>query len=830
MSSLSIPVEYQYIYNEVPIDQQQSFEHSLKTVGAEEEHEYIRLAMAIENTIQVYSEPSPYWYLLYARISFVSTRYSELEVFYNNLSEKFKPAVAPFLGRVKAFQNAYEEAIELSKLALEGVNREEPTLRDVVVLFESNFTLGLSYAYTRQFEEAESIIEELEEDSTKFKYKKLFGEDMNMDYVFIENIIKGYTSFFAGKPKEMADVMTSMREWTTNLKDPWLQGFYFNIYGISRMMFNELAEGERAMRVAFKKFEQVHDLRGYSTVGANLGVSLINKGKRQEGREYLEAVIEPMISMKNYWIAVGNMLEVAKTLLDERKTEEARNMLLRAEEITDDQSIEDPNIYSMFCFFYSKTGDLNKSTDFLNRLQRIKATEEADQYTDLYYYQAAAINAMAKGDLHTANIHIIEGIEIADKADYFQYAVELSMIHLDIILKRYLVEQKSLYILKAIELIKDLTPLIEMVENPFYETLFYIMSCYLYLGVENYSDAQENFEIAELLALENQDTAQYRELDLYEQRRSFITRAKPLNDMQNVLFDEFVNNWLSDDYLPIFYTMEALRLLQNLQFEKTNLEQKQEDAGMPKLLFIVGMGGITVYTHRFDEDESIDEVLVGGFLSALTTFSQELFGGGMLTRIDQENHVVLMEKISDSNILVMIVDKETYTLRKRFKRFSSELSKMKVVEYLNNDQILSEYDPQYQILEGIVEIVFYEEDEEPSEAEMSIKEPTNSEKIETVEEAVEEELDVDPVIIDDSTEEATSEDQVDSSSTPTPDIKTTEREEEMGVEKENQPDPSDEGLEEDETEDLNQSTSDEVNEEESEDYVPSFMRYNEQDS
>ena len=190
-----------------------------------------------------------------------------------------------------------------------------------------------------------------------------------------------------------------------------------------------------------------------------------------------------------------------------------------------------------------------------------------------------------------------------------------------------------------------------MTESPFYETLFYILSSYLNLAVDNYSGASENFDQAELIAQDSEETFQFKELQIYRERREFLTRTRSSQDTQSKLFNEFVDNWMSEEFLRLFYVMEAKRLLQNLQFEKTSLDQKTDDVGVPNLLFIVGSGGITIYTHRFVEDTSLDEVLVGGFLSALTTFSQELFGGGMLTRIDQENHVLLMEKISDENIL-----------------------------------------------------------------------------------------------------------------------------------------------------------------------------------
>ena len=703
-----IPKEYRRVYQELPDNELESFQHSLN-VADKSQHHYLYILEAITRTFNIYTSASPVWLYLYSRISFIGTRYDDLLKFWEDPKYNGNPIVAPFVGRVLAFQNKYEDAISICLAALEKMDLEITlNLIEIYTYYELNFTLGLAYSYTRQFEKADKIIANLEAFSAKYYVKKTITQDYFLDVVYIEYIIRGYASFFRGQPKEMGEALQTINSWVDNLNDPWLKGFYYNIYGISKIMAQDLAGGEDALKMAFKAFEKCHDMRGYTTVGGNLSMSLITKGERLEGRKYLESVIKPQIRLKNYWLAVGNMLTVTKTYVDEKNYDEAKRMLQWAEESAIKGSISEPAIFSMFAFYFSKVGDLEKANDYLMRLKQLTEKpegEEADNYTLLYYYEADAINAMINGDLNNAQKSIVKGIELADTSGYFNYALELSTIYLEVIFKKYLIDHKKDTLFASLDIIRDLTPLIEMTQNPFFETLFLIMVSYVSLAMGKDQEAMETFDKASEKAFSYEESAQYAEIALFEERQSFINTAHGNQGETSSQFAMFMDNWLSKEYLSTFYILEAIRLLSNLQFEKTSLGQQQGEEKQPVMLFIVGQGGITQFTHKFKESGDIDEVLVGGFLSALTTFSQELFGGGMLTRIDQENHVLLMEKISASSILVLIVDEETYLIRKKFKKFSSELSRMRVIDYLE-DMVLTEYDPQYQIIEGLIEIIF----------------------------------------------------------------------------------------------------------------------------
>ncbi|MDH5402773.1 MAG: hypothetical protein OEY49_09810, partial [Candidatus Heimdallarchaeota archaeon] len=537
----------------------------------------------------------------------------------------------------------------------------------------------------------------------------IVSDDYFLDLIFYESIIKVIKGLVGGQPKQMREELVNISHWIDSIHDKWAKGYYYNFYGISNLQSQEMNDAEDCFKKAYEFFGVANDLRGVTTVGANLGTSLIAKGERAEGRKYIEDVIEGMIQLKNYSLAISNLLQVSKSYLDDKNISQAKSLVLKAEELSSKANITEPATFSYFCYFYSRIGDHDQADNHLNKLRQILDKQKSegsaeDIYTSIWYINAASVNEMSKGNLYQANELTREGIAKADRHGHFDSSLELSTLLTEITLKRVLVEQDERFIHNALELLNDITPLIKRMENIYYESIFNILRAYLFLALGNSLEATTLIEQTLQLSSENTGSDQYAEISLFNQRESFLKQKGNTIENQN-LFAELKNSWLSKSNLHIIYVMESLRLLSNLQFQQNQLAPSDEST-LPQFLFLLGTGGMTVYSHKFKKEGGFDEVLIGGFLSALTSFSQELFGGGMLTRIDQENHVLLLDKITPSLILVLLVDEETYTLRKRFKKFSQLLKESELIGILDSDFYLSEDNPYWGALDELVNETF----------------------------------------------------------------------------------------------------------------------------
>ncbi len=92
-------------------------------------------------------------------------------------------------------------------------------------------------------------------------------------------------------------------------------------------------------------------------------------------------------------------------------------------------------------------------------------------------------------------------------------------------------------------------------------------------------------------------------------------------------------------------------------------------------LFIICDSGLTVYSYDFQEEQVIDDQLVGGFLSAINTFCQEMFStkGGYLERVKYQDYTILLEPIGESFICSYVIRGQSYLASKRLIKLIDEI-------------------------------------------------------------------------------------------------------------------------------------------------------------
>ncbi len=705
-----IPIEYLHIYNTLPENQKDSliFSYSkLKSV----DHEYLQLIELTGQTISLYREPSIALYYAYARLCFIGAEYERLLTYYEKNPDNLY--LYPFVARILTYQNRFEEAIELCQKAIDTIDIENDiNLINILAYLESNFSIGLIYVYSRQLDKLNEIIDNLNKLTSKYIIRKMLTDFYYNDSLFFENILLVIKNLVSGQPKQMREQLEFMERWVDSIKDPWFKGYYYNLYGISHFQNQEIKDGEEKLKLAFKYFEEVHDLRGYSTAGANLGTSLLTQGSRIEGRKYIEDVIKSMVELKNYSLAISNILQVSKSYLDEKNDVRAKYFVTWAEELYKKAEITEPATFSYFAYFYSRIGELDKAKLYLNKLEdlsKINSKEESDVYTQLWYYNAASIYSMITGNLFDAESYITTGIDLADKNAHFDLSLELSMILLEIKMKRYIIEQRIEIIQSIITILDDLSPLIGKMDNLYYETIFNIMETYLYMAIQNHDKITEKIDIINTKNKDVNETQQMAEAKLLNHRYDVLYKFSSENKL---ISNELRNNWFSENNLEIYFVLEALRLLNSLQFIQTNL-QRVKDSVKPSFLVILNTGGVSLFTYKFKSaDMDIDEVLVSGFLSAISTFAKELFGGGQLSRIDQDNFIILLDQFKSKYIFALIVKEETYQIRKRYKKLREELENLDILEYLDYNVSLDDLmNPAINQINDIIENVFDEKDE-----------------------------------------------------------------------------------------------------------------------
>ncbi len=114
----------------------------------------------------------------------------------------------------------------------------------------------------------------------------------------------------------------------------------------------------------------------------------------------------------------------------------------------------------------------------------------------------------------------------------------------------------------------------------------------------------------------------------------------------------------------------------------SSLENSDED---PVLILILAEGGVTMFSHIFSKDWSHEDDLVGGFLSALNSFSGELFSEG-LDRAKFGRHTVLMKSFETFSICYLFKG-VSYLAQKRINSFIEQIQ--------NSDEIKETFNSFY---------------------------------------------------------------------------------------------------------------------------------------
>jgi tetratricopeptide (TPR) repeat protein len=127
----------------------------------------------------------------------------------------------------------------------------------------------------------------------------------------------------------------------------------------------------------------------------------------------------------------------------------------------------------------------------------------------------------------------------------------------------------------------------------------------------------------------------------------------------------------------------------------------------PVLLLILAGGGFLLFSYPFSDEIKVEDELFGGFLSAITSFSDEALSEG-LDRAKFGLYTVLMENIADFSFCYLFKG-QTYLAQKKFSNFTENFQKntsmMQTLNKFNQtSQVIELKD--FPFLEGFIEGFF----------------------------------------------------------------------------------------------------------------------------
>ena len=105
--------------------------------------------------------------------------------------------------------------------------------------------------------------------------------------------------------------------------------------------------------------------------------------------------------------------------------------------------------------------------------------------------------------------------------------------------------------------------------------------------------------------------------------------------------------------------------------QKRVIEPPEVEDEEPVLLLIVSEGGKPIFSRLFIEDQAFEDHLIGGFLSAFNSFSDEVFSEGLDRAVFGE-YTLLMDSVSPFYICYVFKG-QSYSAQHRIRYFLDKI-------------------------------------------------------------------------------------------------------------------------------------------------------------
>ncbi|MFX1280735.1 MAG: tetratricopeptide repeat protein [Promethearchaeota archaeon] len=189
--------------------------------------------------------------------------------------------------------------------------------------------------------------------------------------------------------------------------------------------------------------------------------------------------------------------------------------------------------------------------------------------------------------------------------------------------------------------------------------------------------------------------------------------ARKISNEHDILLKQ-LDIWenLKESKAPLTERLELARLTNQMKImiQKRVIEPPEIGDEKPMLLLIVSEGGKPIFSRSFIEDQTFEEHLIGGFLSAFNSFSDEMFSKG-LDRASFGEYTLFMN--SASPFLVCYLFKgQSYSAQRRLNYFLTKITSDKDIwenfkkYYKLNQEIQFKDIPS---LEPLITKIFFEE-------------------------------------------------------------------------------------------------------------------------
>ncbi|MFX1468040.1 MAG: tetratricopeptide repeat protein [Promethearchaeota archaeon] len=312
------------------------------------------------------------------------------------------------------------------------------------------------------------------------------------------------------------------------------------------------------------------------------------------------------------------------------------------------------NVISGIIEVYILKQDIEKAQNYIEQLAQIN--EQVDNKTiERIYLLSKALILKASPRIHNR----VKAQEILRQI--IEEEIDVGEITIKALLNLCELLLEELRMTNELEVLDELEPVVSQLLNIAEDS-------------KSYWVLAETYTLQAKLALVTLDIRGARRLltkaqQIAEQKGMHLLAGKISLEHDNLLKE--LNSWknMNMNDVTLNKRMELARIddqMKSLIWKQdlSSLEYTDED---PIVFLILDEGGVTIFSHIFSQDWDFQDDLVGGFLSAINSFSGELFSEG-LDRANFGQHTVLMKPFSSFSVCYLFKG-QSYLANKKIKKF-----------------------------------------------------------------------------------------------------------------------------------------------------------------
>jgi tetratricopeptide (TPR) repeat protein len=438
---------------------------------------------------------------------------------------------------------------------------------------------------------------------------------------------------------------------------------------LSENLRGRLASMQGQFREAIIHFKRIEKVSREIASEVGLGVSLNNLGslalnaiQLEKAFDYLKEATQYLQMDAHRIHVLTNMGEIL-TLL--HKYEESKEIMLEAIKLNHETGVEIIEPYTWMVILLSRSGDLDNVRDYLKKAKEITKITKSPKDTASYYHAKGVLEATEK-KTSTSIKSLTKAMEISKENNLIEWLIRSKLAIVRTYLGAFNRSGKEEHLANSTYHLDDLIQISKEQELHSLRAEVLLLRSEIRMHGGNRKEAEDDLERVAGLAvfLDN------------------MRLEKVAKDRMRALMETPSDSTIIEE-ADIDRSMDRV--------EGFHPAGEPKDVPAPKIHVLIALNrqsGLPEFVHHFDDSLEMDSSLLSGFVSAITSFSGEMMGSGMIRSINQEGFTLMMEH-TPSRIVTLVASEETFDVRYKLHQFAQLFSETFPASY--DSVVTSEY-------------------------------------------------------------------------------------------------------------------------------------------